>query len=321
MTRLEWLKTMSWLAAGSALPYRLLAKIVSDDYQLKREDFGKDFVWGTATAAYQIEGAWNEDGKGESIWDRFTHTRGGKKIKTRENGDVACDFYHRYASDIELMKSMNIPAFRFSLSWSRILPNGIGNKNTKGIDFYHRVIDKCLSLGIEPWITCYHWDLPQALQDKGGWMNRDSLSWFEEYVSLCAREYGDKVKKWMVFNEPMAFTGAGYLLGIHAPGIFGFNSFYKAVHHVTLAHGVGGRALKSLVKDGDVGTTFSCATIFSKTEHPLDVKSAKRADALLNRLFIEPILGMGYPIKDLPVLRKLEKYFYPEDEKNMPFDF
>lgn len=321
MTREEWLKTAAMLAAGVTLPQHVLSQFLAAGDEIKRNDFGKDFVWGTATASYQIEGAWNEDGKGESIWDNFTHRKGGRKIKTRENGDTACDFYHRYPQDIALMAKMNIPAFRFSIAWSRILPDGIGRINQKGIDFYKRVIDECHQYGIEPWATCYHWDLPQALQNKGGWTNRDILNWFEEYVTLCAKSFGDDVKKWMVFNEPMAFTGGGYLLGVHAPGIFGFKPFYKSVHHVTLSHAVGGKVLKSMVKNGDIGTTFSCSAIDAKTSNILDRKAAVQADALLNRLFVEPIVGMGYPTKDLPALKHIEKYMKPEDERNMQFDF
>lgn len=321
MTREEWLRAAAIIAAGASLPKGVLAQFLAADNELKRSDFGKDFVWGTATAAYQIEGAWNEDGKGESIWDNFTHRNGGKKIKTRENGDIACDFYHRYAEDIDLMRKMNIPAFRFSIAWSRVLPDGTGTRNQKGIDFYKRVIDKCHAAGIEPWVTCYHWDLPQALQNKGGWTNRDVLNWFEEYVTLCGKEFGDSVKKWMVFNEPMAFTGGGYLLGLHAPGIFGFKTFYQAVHHVTLCHAVGGKALRNTVKNADIGTTFSCSPVDAKSSHPLDMKAAVRADVLLNRMFIEPILGMGYPVKDLPALHHVEKYMKAGDENNVKFDF
>ncbi|MCO5280527.1 MAG: GH1 family beta-glucosidase [Chitinophagales bacterium] len=321
MTREEWLKTAAVIATGAALPKGVLAQFLAASDEIKRSDFGKDFVWGTATASYQIEGAWNEDGKGESIWDNFTHRKGGRKIKTRENGDTACDFYHRYEGDIEMMRKMNIPASRFSISWSRILPDGTGRVNQKGIDFYKRVIEKCHKEGIEPWVTCYHWDLPQALQNKGGWTNRDILGWFEEYVSLCAKSFGDSVKKWMVFNEPMAFVGGGYLIGLHAPGIFGFKSFYKATHHVTMSHAVGGKVLKNLVKDGDIGTTYSCSPIDSVSHNALDMRAAKQADAFLNRMYIEPVLGMGYPTKDLPALRHVEKYMKADDEKNIVFDF
>lgn len=284
------------------------------------KDFGKDFVWGAATAAYQIEGGWNEDGKGESVWDHFTHHR-KDKIKTGENGDTACDFYHHYESDIELMSSMNIPAFRFSIAWSRILPSGTGVVNQKGIDFYSRLIDKCIKNGVEPWVTLYHWDIPQALQEKGGWENREVCDWFAEYVELCTKHFGDRVKNWMVFNEPMAFTALGYMLGIHAPGKVGINRFFKAAHHTVLCHGIGGRIIRKNVPDAQIGTTFSCSPVDGWKEKTANISAAKREDVLINRLFIEPVLGMGYPWKDLPALKKIEKYMLPEAAQNMAFDF
>ncbi|MCS6935802.1 MAG: GH1 family beta-glucosidase [Chitinophagales bacterium] len=289
-------------------------------FELRRSDFGKDFVWGTATSSYQIEGAWNTDGKGESIWDRFTHNK-RHKIKTRENGDISCDFYHRYESDIALMRQMNIPAFRFSIAWSRVLPQGTGQINPKGIDFYHRVIDKLLEANIQPWVTCYHWDLPQALEERGGWPNRDCIRWFEEYVDLLSRNYGDKVKHWMVFNEPMAFVPLGYLIGLHAPGKISFGKFYRAVHHVVMCHGAGGRILRSNVKNGSIGTTFSCSHIDAKNQKPYNLRAAKRADAFINRLFIDPVMGLGYPTADLPACRHIEKHIQPGDESLMKFDF
>jgi beta-glucosidase len=319
MTREQYLKLTAALAAGSLLPKGLLAEILADP-TLRRSDFGKDFIWGTATAAYQIEGAWNVDGKGESIWDHFTHYKKGK-IKTKENGDVAADFYNRYASDIELMRSMNIPASRFSIGWSRVLPEGKGAVNQKGLDFYHRVIDKCLEQNVASWVTCYHWDLPQALEDKGGWANRDVIGWFEDYVELCAKTYGDKVKNWMVFNEPMAFVPLGYLIGMHAPGHVNFGKFYKAVHNVVMCHGAGGRILKNTVKDGNIGTTFSCSHVDAKNDKPANVKAARRADAFINRLFLDPVMGRGYPTKDLPACKHIEKHIQPGDEAKMKFDF
>lgn len=318
MDRSEFLKLCAILGIGSALPKGLFSEEVLAD--IKRADFGDDFIWGVATASYQIEGAWNIDGKGESIWDRFSHKP--RNIKTKENGDIACDFYHRYNEDIDLMRQMHIPTSRFSISWPRLLPNGTGNINQKGVDFYDRVIDKYLENGITPWATCYHWDLPQKLQDKGGWENRDILGWFEEFVALCAHKYGDRVKNWMVFNEPGSFVPLGYLIKMHAPGKLGFKHFLPACHHVSLAQGIGGRTLKSIVKDSNIGTTFSCSYIDPhKKDNERHIKAAKRADAFLNRLYIEPILGMGYPIKEIPRLRPIEKYFKGDDEKKLAFDF
>ncbi len=319
MTRQQYLQILATLAAGSVLPQNLLAELVNTG-ELQRSQFGKDFVWGTATASYQIEGAWNADGKGESIWDHFTHYHKGK-IKTRENGDVACDFYNRYENDIELMRKMNIPASRFSIAWPRILPQGTGAVNQKGVDFYHRVIDKCLKENVTPWITCYHWDLPQALEKKGGWANRDSIKWFEEYVDIISRAYGDKVKNWMVFNEPMAFVPLGYLIGMHAPGHINFGKFYRAVHNVVMCHGAGGRVLKANVKNSLVGSTFSCSHVDAKNDKPANVKAARRADAFINRLFIDPVMGLGYPKADFPACKHIEKHMQPGDEEKMKFDF
>lgn len=318
MTREEWLRLSAILGAGAMIPNELHAAFA--DGELKRSDFGKDFLWGTATAAYQIEGAWNVDGKSPSVWDHMTHKRPGK-IKTRENGDIACDFYHKYEQDIELMKKMGIPIFRFSLAWTRILPDGTGKVNQAGIDFYNKVIDKCIKEGIEPWITCYHWDLPQTLEDKGGWSNRDSIQWFEEFVDVSTKAFGDRVKNWMVFNEPMAFTMLGYMLGWHAPGKVNFKRFYKSVHHVTMCHGAGGRVIRKNVKNANVGTTFSCSSVETLKHNKANDKAVTRADVMINRLFVEPILGMGYPVKDLPMLKHVIKHMQPGDEEKMKFDF
>lgn len=319
MTREEWLRLSAAVGIGAMLPATVRAAF--SEAELKRSDFGRDFVWGTATASYQIEGGWNEDGKGESNWDHFTHYH-KRKIKTRENGDVACDFYHRYESDIELMHKMNIPASRFSIGWSRILPQGTGQVNQKGIDFYNRVIDKCLKENVEPWVTCYHWDLPQALEAKGGWTNRDIIKWFQEYVDICARSFGDRVKNWMVFNEPMSFTLGGYMLGIHAPGgTLSFDKFYCSTHHVVMSHGAAGRILREQVKGANIGTTFSCMPIDGWKDKPANKEAAKRVDVMANRLFIEPVLGMGYPVHDLPALKHIDKYMPPGDVEQMKFDF
>lgn len=178
--------------------------------------FPKGFFWGAATASYQIEGAWNEDGKGESIWDRFTHTPG--KVKDGSTGDTACDSYHRWREDIALARAMNLNSYRFSLSWPRIQPAGSGATNAKGIDYYSRIVDALLEAQIRPFVTLYHWDLPQALEDAGGWPNRDTAGRFTDYVELAVRALGDRVSDWMLFNEPDAFIDLGYLEGKHAPG-------------------------------------------------------------------------------------------------------
>jgi len=296
---------------------------------MNKYEFGNDFIWGVATAAYQIEGAWNEDGKGESIWDRFTHTKSKNPFKERiyqnQNGDVACDHYHRYKEDLNLMKELSIPNYRFSLSWTRIFPDGkLTSKNQKGIDFYHRLIDACLERNITPNVTIYHWDLPQALEDEGGWTNRDTYLKFLDYVDFVTKEYKDKVPRWFILNEPFVFTVLGYFLGIHAPGRKGFANFYPAIHHVTLAQGDGGKVAKRNCPNAEIGTTFSCSYIEPVSKDgfwgSLNQGAAIRFDALLNSLFIEPMLGMGYPVDRLPSLKALEKYYKDGDEERMKFD-
>ena len=179
--------------------------------------FPKGFVWGAATAAYQIEGAANEDGRGESIWDRFSHTPGN--VLNGDTGDVADDHYHRWPQDVALMQSLGLKAYRFSIAWPRIIPDGIGAVNDAGLDFYDRLVDGLLAAGIEPFVTLYHWDLPQALQDRGGWPNRDSAAWFADYTAVVSRRLGDRVHNWITLNEPWVSAFVGYMMGMHAPGI------------------------------------------------------------------------------------------------------
>ncbi|MFZ0596913.1 MAG: GH1 family beta-glucosidase [Flavobacterium sp.] len=286
---------------------------------LNKNQFGDDFLWGVSTAAFQIEGAHDADGKGSSIWDVFTAQKG--KVKNGHHALTACDFYNSYQNDIDLIRELNIPNFRFSISWTRIMPTGIHPVNQAVIDYYNKNIDSLLASGIEPWITLYHWDLPHVLETKGGWTNRESVTWFSDYVAICAQHFGDRVKNWMVINEPSVFTGAGYFLGIHAPGKKGITNYLKAMHHVTLATAAGAKILRDKVQDANIGTTFSCTHIEPATQSQKDVDAAKRVDTLLNRTFIEPILGLGYPQKDLPVLKKLNNYILEDDLDNLAFDF
>src|SRR5665647_129747 len=285
---------------------------------LNKEDFGEDFIWGVSTAAYQIEGGWDMHSKGKSIWDEFVKRKG--KIFQNQTGDIACDFYNRYSKDISLMAELNISNYRFSISWSRIFPDGTGNVNPDGIDFYNRVIDFCIEKNITPWITLYHWDLPQQLQQKGGWVNRNIVDWFAEFVTCCVRNFGDRVTNWIVINEPMVFTGAGYFLGVHAPGKKGLNNFLAATHHAALCQARGGSIIKALLPQSNVGTTFSCSHIEPYRNVGKDIIAAKKVDALLNRLFIEPLLGLGYPANDLKILQRIEKFIKHDDEKNLAFN-
>ena len=285
---------------------------------ISRADFGKDFSWGVSTAAYQIEGAYQKNGKGLSIWDLFTQKKG--KIVNNENANIACDFYHRYANDLALMRSMHIPHYRFSLSWSRIFPSGTGPVNKAGVDFYNRVIDFCLELEITPWITLYHWDLPYELEKKGGWVNREIINWFCEYVQFCIRHFGDRVKNWIVLNEPMAFTGAGYFLGVHAPGKKGLPNFLAAAHHASLCQAEGGRLIRSESAGFKIGSSFSCSVVSPLSTTEQDILAAQKIDALLNRVFIEPLLGLGYPSKTLKILERMELFVKNGDEQKQAFD-
>lgn len=285
---------------------------------LNKEAFDDDFIWGVSTAAYQIEGAHNKDGKGPSIWDVFVQKK--KRILQGQHGNIACDFYHRYPEDLELMHSLNIYNHRFSIAWSRIFPEGNGQINQQGVDFYNKLIDRSLELGIKPWITLYHWDMPYALDRKGGWTNRDVKEWFGEYVATCVKHFGDRVKDWIVLNEPTVFCAAGYFFGIHAPGKKGLDTFLAAAHHTALAQAHGARIIKSLQTDSNVGTTFSCSHVQPFSSKEKDIRAAKKADLLLNRLFIEPLLGLGYPTDGIKVLNGIEKYMQQNDEQDLRFN-
>lgn len=308
LTRREFTRTL--LAAMAALPSGLVsgcsisstaartATFVPRPHTLKFDSaaevrFPKNFYWGTATAAYQIEGAWKEDGKGESIWDRFAHTPG--KIKNGDTGDIACDSYHLWREDIALMRAMNLNSYRFSLSWPRIQSSGSGPANSKGIDYYNRLVDALLEARIRPFVTLYHWDLPQVLDDAGGWPNRDTASRFADYVELVARSLGDRITDWMLFNEPSAFCDLGYLEGTHAPGHKSLFDFLRASHTVNLAQGAGFRALKSVRPFARVGTAFSMSACEPATNSEEDITAAERAHAITNLWFLEPALKGKYP--------------------------
>jgi beta-glucosidase len=255
--------------------------------------FPRNFFWGATTAAYQIEGAWKEDGKGESIWDRFAHTLG--KIKNGDTGDVACDSYHRWSADLALVKAMNLNSYRFSISWPRIHPTGSGAVNSRGADYYSRIVDTLLEAKIRPLVTLYHWDLPQALEDAGGWTNRDTAARFADYVEQVVRLLGDRVSDWTLFNEPSAFTDLGYLEGVHAPGRKSLVDFLRASHTVNLAQGAGFRALKAIRPVARVGTAFSMSPCEPATDSDADRIAADRAHAVTNLWFLETALKGRYP--------------------------
>jgi beta-glucosidase len=260
---------------------------------MARLQFPEGFRWGTATASYQIEGAWNDDGKGESIWDRYTHTPG--KIAGGDTGDVACDSYHRYEDDIALMKAMNLNSYRFSISWPRVLPTGSGTANAKGIDYYGRLVDALLDAGIRPFPTLFHWDLPQAVEDRGGWPHRDTAGRFADYAETMMRALGDRVDNWMIFNEPLIFTMMGYLIGIHAPGRRDRGDFLRATHTVNLAQAAAFQAMRSVRSDAVIGTAFSMSTCEPATDSNEDAEAAERMHAMVNCWFLETALRGRYP--------------------------
>ena len=256
-------------------------------------DFPKGFVWGCATASYQIEGAWNEDGKGESIWDRFCHTP--DHVKDGDTGDVACDHYHRYREDVALMKELGLKGYRFSIAWARVFPQGKGAVNQKGLDFYSRLVDELLAAGIAPFPTLYHWDLPQALQDEGGWGNRDVAQYFADYCATVVNHLGDRVKSWIIFNEPWVFTVLGYMAGYHAPGLRDPSTALKTTHIVNLAQGLAARAIRATGKVQAVGTAFSMQGVYPASDSEEDRAAAERFRAFNNVWFLEPAQNGRYP--------------------------
>ena len=238
--------------------------------------FGKNFVWGGASASYQVEGAAREDGKGPSIWDMFCKEPG--RIRDGSTGEVACDHYHRYREDVALMKEAGLGAYRFSVSWPRVIPAGVGAVNRKGLDFYDRLVDALLEAGITPYLTMFHWDYPYALFRKGAWMNPESPDWFAEYASVVAKRLGDRVKHYFTINEPQCFIGICYDGTTHAPGIhFPVWDTLLMAHHVLLGHGLAVRAIRAAVPDAKIGFAPTCSAHFPATDSPEDVEAARRA--------------------------------------------
>jgi len=258
------------------------------------------FVWGVSTAAYQIEGAVDEDGRGPSIWDTFVHEPG--RVANGDTGDVACDHYHRYAEDVELMAGLGVEAYRFSVSWSRILPEGRGATNPAGLAFYDRLVDALLARDIDPVVTLFHWDLPQAIQDAGGWFNRDTAGWFADYAAVVANRLGDRVRMWITLNEPFVHTVFGHGFGVHAPGQALMFDALPTAHHQLLAHGRAVSVLRGLTSAPiTIANNYTPVVRFGSTE--ADAVAADTYDALHNRLFTDPLFGRGYPDGfDLPVL-------------------
>jgi beta-glucosidase len=289
--------------------------------QIAAARFPKDFLWGMATSAYQVEGAWNTDGKGESIWDRAAHTPG--KIRDSSNGDVACDQYHRYKEDIAIMKRLNVKSYRFSTSWPRVLPEGTGKVNQKGLDYYSRLADALLEAGIRPFCTIYHWDLPQALEDRGGWPNRDLASYYADFAAILAKNLGDRITVWAPFNMPTDFTRSGYGTGGSPPFKTNIDQFLKAAHTVNLAQGMAFRAIKAASSKATVGSAYGMEPVYPKTNSDADRAAAVRWNAAHNLYCIEPILHGTYPKAFIGEIPYEAMGFKAGDEKIMkvPLDW
>lgn len=283
--------------------------------------FPADFTWGAATASYQIEGAANEDGKGPSIWDTFSHTPG--KVAGGDTGDVACDHYHRWREDLALMQEVGIDAYRFSVSWPRILPQGRGRVNQAGLDFYDRLVDGLLSVGIKPFVTLYHWDLPQALQDNGGWANRDTAHAYADYAELVAQRLGDRVSAWITHNEPWVAAFLGNLIGRHAPGLKSMQTAMAVTHHLLLSHGLAVPRLRSITPGVPVGITLNLNPVYPATDSEADRAAAVRKDGLLNRLFLDPLAYGRYPQDTLLAVGEAGPPVQPGDLEliSVPLDF
>jgi len=294
--------------------------------------FPKDFAWGVATASYQVEGAASEDGKGPSVWDVFCKRKG--VIFDGNTGDVACDHYHRFKEDVALMKALGAKSYRFSVSWPRVLPNGIGASNPKGLDFYSRLIDELGSHGIEPLLSIFHWDYPQALYKKGGWLNRDSADWFAEYTSLLADKFSDRVKLWATQNEPQCFIGLGLLDGAHAPGDkLNATGYLTAAHNAMRAHAKAVQVLRARAKDAKgtkVGYVLAAQVTQPASDKPEDIEAARSAMFAVgnrsewnNAWFTDPVLLGKYPEDGVKVFGKDMPLFKPSDldEMKQPLDF
>jgi beta-galactosidase len=270
---------------------------------MKSYKFPQNFIWGVATGSYQIEGGWNEDGKGENIWDRFVHTPGN--IADSTTGDITCDFYHKYKEDIAMMKNLEYPNFLMTISWARVISDGTGAVNSKGIEFYRNVLKELRASKIKSYVVLYHWDLPQALQNKGGWMNRDIVGWFEYYARTMYRELGDLVDNWMTILEPWVISQIGHFYGVHAPGIRDYSSALLVAHHLNLAHGTAVKAYRETGLNGKIGIKM-CHTMFYPNDpnSEKDIFAAKMAMYEQNSFYADPVMKGTYPKEYLDYLEK-----------------
>lgn len=251
------------------------------------------FTWGVATAAYQIEGAVAEDGRAPSIWDTFSHTPG--KVAGGDTGDVACDHYHRWPEDLALMKRLGVDSYRLSIAWPRVHPQGDGPVNEAGLAFYDRLVDALLEAGITPNVTLYHWDLPQALQDRGGWPARETAEHFAAYASTVAERLGDRVSRWATLNEPLCSAWIGHLEGTMAPGLRDIDAAVKASYHLLLGHGLAAQAVRAASPHAKIGIVNNLSTVYAATDSEADQAAARRMDGHTNRWWLDPVHGRGFP--------------------------
>jgi len=288
---------------------------------LGTERFPDGFLWGAATAAYQVEGAAKSDGRGVSVWDTFSHTPG--KIADQSSGDVACDHYGRWKEDVGLMKELGLKAYRFSVAWPRVIPEGAGRVNEAGLRFYSKLVDALLAAGIEPMVTLYHWDLPQPLQDKGGWTRRTTAEAFAKYAAVVAERLGDRVKLWATLNEPQVVSHCGYLYGVHAPGITDPAQAIPATHLLNVAHGLGVQAVRKAAPRAKVGIVLNLGPAHPATDSEKDAAAARRADGFTNRWFLDPVFRGAYPEDICALLGKLAPRPTASDAKLIatPIDF
>ncbi len=256
--------------------------------------FPTGFLWGAATASYQIEGGWNKDGRSPSIWDTFSHVPGN--VYHGHTGDVAADHYHRWKEDVALMKELGLPAYRFSFAWPRIIPGGTGSVNQTGLDFYDRLVDELLRNGIKPFPTLYHWDLPQILEDKGGWPNRQTAQYFADYASVLVDHFSDRIENWITINEPWVVSMLGYHEGVFAPGVKDQKAAAAATHHLLLGHGLAVQAMRAIARQPlQIGITLNLSHVEAFTDSAKDVEAARQRDAHLNRIFLDPLYFGKYP--------------------------
>ena len=283
--------------------------------------FPEGFLWGAATAAYQVEGAWNEDGKGESIWDRFTHQP--YRIFNGDTGDVACDHYHRMPDDVALMKGLGMKSYRFSISWPRVIPDGIGAVNEKGLDFYDRLVDALLEAGIIPNATLNHWDLPQAMQDRGGWPARDTAAAFADYARRMFERLGDRVQMWATHNEPYVVAFLGHGIGMFAPGISEASQAYRTVHHLLMAHGLAVQAYRAGGYAGKIGIVCDLQNYVPASDKQEDVDATRRVVQNSHNIFLDPIFKGHYPLELMDWLGPVGPQPQPGDMQviHQPIDF